>query len=380
MKRESTTFKPELGPGFVEALRIGSVQSLAALFTSPQKPGVPNTSVAVDYCPNLKEGRSTDCPIYLSVKQVKMAAKGVTMDSFEQAKGKMLVRQTLVNLDEVPALLSRFNSLEKIAGTTAAEALKELKVEIQPSAPTQVVAEVKSVDQIYAGKVLTTKTGLICTALSLLGIVGVFGPIGLGALGGFLAFPDHPPVGGVSAMAKLSGEFLIGLAILIFIANFIMLFMFPDVLSTRYLHQLALREFKRRPQPLVNPGDPAALFVQIIPRSNWAKLKLIDASDMGFLRVDSKRSELLFEGDRECYRIPGAAITSCEIELFISGEGTHGATKLYRVVLHVNHPSGNFWEVPVAQRGNSGKFRAKTRAKWARELQEQIRGVMSAPA
>ncbi len=380
MKRESTTFKPELGPGFVEALRIGSVQSLAALFTSPQKPGIPHTAVAVDYCPNLKEGRSSTCSVYMSIKQVTTKAKGVTTNSFEQSKGKMLLRQILVSPDEVPALLTRFTSLEKIAGTTAAQALQELRVEIKSNSSTKVAAEVKPVDPAYAGKVLTTKTGLICTAYSLLGIVGVFGPIGLGFLGGYLAFPDHPPAAGVSAMAKLSGEFLIGLAILIFIANFVMLFLFPDFFATRYLYNLALREFKRRTHPLVNPADPTALFVQIIPRANWAKMKLIDASDIGFLRVDPQRNELLFEGDKEFYRIPATAITSCDIEIFISGEGTHGATKLYRVVLQANHPSGIFWEAPFAQRGNSGKFKAKTREKWARELQQKICGLMSPTA
>jgi len=95
---------------------------------------------------------------------------------------------------------------------------------------------------------------------------------------------------------------------------------------------------------------PAALFVQVIPRANWGKLKLDDASDLGFLRVDPQKRELLFEGDNEQYRVPGAAITSCEIEVFVSGQGTHGATTLYRVVLQANHPSG-FWEVPIAQRG-----------------------------
>jgi len=375
MKRESTTFKPEVGPGFVEALRLGSVQSLAALFTSPQKPGVPHSAVAVDYCPTLQQSTSADCPIYMSVKQVKSAAKGVTMDSFEQSKGKMLVRQTLVTREEIAALLPRFASLEKAAGTTAAEALKKLQVEIKSGPVTQIMADVKPVDPLYAGKVLTKKNALIGTAIMLLGLAGVFVPIGLGALGGFLAFPDHPPAGGVPIALKLFGGTLIGVAILIFTGNMIMIFTVPDYFATRFITRLTLREFGRRSNPLVSSADTGAFFVQVIPRANWGKLKLDDASDIGFLRADPGRCELLFEGDKECYRIPGAAITSCEIETFISGEGTHGATKLFRVVVQANHSSG-FWEVPFAQRGNTGKFRTKKREKWARELQAQIRGLM----
>jgi hypothetical protein len=377
-KRETTSFKPEIGPGIVEALRLGSAQSLAALFTSPQHPGAPNTAAAVDYCPKLKEQQLADCPMYLSVKQVKAAPAGIAKDPFSQSKGKMLVRQILLNSDEVPALLSRFKSLETIAGRTADQALKELRVEVKSARPTQAVAEVTPGDSAYAGRILTTKNAFIRTTFALLGLVGVFAPIGLGFLGGFLAFPDHSLAGGVSLIAKVCGEFLIGLAIIIFVANMVMLFWFPDIFGGQYIRRLALREFARRPRPMVNPTAPSARFVQIIPRANWGRLKLFDASDIGFLSVDAQRNELLFEGDKECYRIPGAAITSCEVEVFIAAQGTHGATKLYRVVLQVNRASGTFWEVPIAEYANSGKFRAKVREKWGRELQAEIRSLMSA--
>ena len=51
-----------------------------------------------------------------------------------------------------------------------------------------------------------------------------------------------------------------------------------------------------------------------------------------------ERREVLFEGDNEYYRIPAAAITSCEVERYVQGEGTHGATAFYRLVLEVNTP------------------------------------------
>jgi hypothetical protein len=222
--------------------------------------------------------------------------------------------------------------------------------------------------------VLTTKTGLIVTAFALLGLLGVFVPIGLGALGGFLGFPQPAPPDGVPVLMKILGSALIGLAILIFLANMVFLFCAPSYFGTRYLRKLTEREFRRRPKPLVNCFDADTRFVQVIPRANWSKLKLIDAADMGFLRLDMQQGELLFEGDKEYYRIPAAAITSCDVEIFVQGEGTHGATTLYRVVLQANHPS-RFLEVPFAQSGNSGKFRRKSREKWALELQGQIRAL-----
>ncbi|MDB6065479.1 MAG: hypothetical protein JWR26_1687 [Pedosphaera sp.] len=378
MITETTTFKPEIGPAFVEALRINSVQSLAALFTSPPKLGAPNTAVAVNYCLNRKEGRSTDCAVYLSIKQVAVASKGATMDPFKNAKGKLLVNQTSMEQPEIAALLTRFASLEKAAGTTAAKALEDLHVEVK-SMQQQVCADIKPVDPLFAGKVLTTKTKLIGSGLVIAILVGCIAFIAMAVVGAMTAFPDHPPVGGVSTLAKVFGEVLIGLGSIGGMWAFVLALTRPDYFATRYVRGVTMHQFARRPHPLVKPDDAGVLFVQIIPRANWGKVKLDDASDIGFLRVDREHGELLFEGDNEYYRIRGEAIVSCDVELFISGEGSHGATKLYRVVLQVNDVSG-LREIPIAQRGNVGKYRAKNRAKWARDLQQEIQGLMGASA
>lgn len=374
MNREVTLFKPEIGPGLVEALRIGSVQSLAALFTSPQKVGMPQTAAALDYCPSIKTGRSNHCPAYLSVKQVNGAVKGATLDPFESSKGKMLVRRILISTEELPALLPRFPFLETVTGTTAGDALKQLGVEIKQGGPV-VTAEIKPVDPLLAGKVLTKKTALIGSSFIIFSLLLIFGSIGLAIFGGSMAYPDHPSAAGVSPAAKLSGQIFLGLGVALFLGNLVMILTAPDYFATRYITRLVRREFARRPGHLVDPKDPAARLVQIIPRANWGKLKLEDASDIGFLRVDKQRGEVLFEGDKEYYRIPAAAVTSCEVERFVSGEGTHGATTLYRLVLQANVPGG-FWEAPIAPRGGVGKFRAKKREKWAREMRQAIQEIM----
>jgi hypothetical protein len=377
MNRETTTFKPEIGPAFVEALRIASAQSLAALFTSPPKLGAPNTAVAVDYCLNRKEGRSIDCPVYLSIKQVTSSSKGAATDPFKNTIGKIVVDRTLVEQTEIAALLTRFTSLEKAAGTTAAKALEDFHVEVKTKQ--QVLADIKPVDPLFAGKVLTTKHKLIGSALIIAPLLGCFGCFFLAIYGCMIAFPARIPAGGVSAATSLSGKFLIGFGSIGGIGGFVMLLTGIDYFATRYIRRVTMREFARRPHPLVKASDPGAHFTQVIPRANWGKVKLDDASDIGFLRVDREHGELLFEGDNECYRIRGEAIVSCDVELFISGQGSHGATKLYRVVLQVNDPSG-IKEIPIAQRGNVGKYRAKKRAKWAQDLQQEIQGLMGASA
>ena len=90
---------------------------------------------------------------------------------------------------------------------------------------------------------------------------------------------------------------------------------------------------------LVKPGDSEALFVEIVPKLNWGKLSLETARDAGFLRVDKARREVLFEGDRERWRIPAAAITYCEMEFFVEGQGSHAARKVFYTVLRARHPT-----------------------------------------
>jgi hypothetical protein len=90
--------------------------------------------------------------------------------------------------------------------------------------------------------------------------------------------------------------------------------------------------------------------------------------------VDKARREVVFEGDKERWRIPAAAILSCEVEFFVEGRGSHAATKIYYVVLRARHPA-QFWEAPIRERTGTGIFRAGRRKKAAERLCESIRSL-----
>src|SRR5262249_46480225 len=151
----------------------------------------------------------------------------------------------------------------------------------QPAA----VAEIRPVDPLFAGKVRTPQAKLICIALSLVVLLGVFGPIGLGLLGGWIAFPDQPPAGGVSLGMKALGGTIIAIGVAWFLANLVLALGSPGYFSRRYLLGRLRREFAQRPHHLVAPDDLSADFVELVPRENWGKLKLDDASDIGLLRI-----------------------------------------------------------------------------------------------
>ena len=167
-------------------------------------------------------------------------------------------------------------------------------------------------------------------------------------------------------MLTAGGIFFLGTAAF-FLVN-------PTYLANRYLRKVVRREFARRSHHRVEPDDPDALFVEIVPKLNWGKMMWDNAQDVGFLRVDKARREVLFEGDKERWRIPAAAITFCEVEFFVEGQGTHGATKVFYVVLRARRPA-EFWEAPIRERGGMGIFQSGQRKKSAIRLCEAIRAI-----
>jgi hypothetical protein len=372
MTRGVTRFETDKGPSLVEALQNHSPPSLAALFAAAEYSSLPNTSVAVDYCPRLKEAALRDCPTYLSVKVLTMNPQGATLDAFDSAKGTLLAREVQLVPVELPALLSRFPMFQALTGHTPASALQQLGVKPEPSrVPTGVMAEVRPVPAEFAGRTLTKKTALIATSFVLGSLIAMFAGLGLAAWGSTMTFPDKNSRRVPSSVEKAVGNTLIGLGVATFFGIGATFFIDPSWLSNRYLLQRVKKEFARRGTHIVEPNDPSAMFVEVVPKLNWGKMNLESASDIGFLRLDKERREILFEGDKEYWRIPAAAITSCEIEMFVEGQGSHAATKLFYTVLRARHPGG-FWEAPVRQRGGIGMMGAGKRRRWAEGLRRDI--------
>ena len=112
MTRELTEFEPDKAPQLVEALQTGSARSLAALCAAPAFSTLPNTTVALEVCPSLKEGTARDCPVFLSIKSVAANRGGATLDRFESSKGKVLVRGVTLTPAECRLLPQGFPSSE----------------------------------------------------------------------------------------------------------------------------------------------------------------------------------------------------------------------------------------------------------------------------
>jgi len=203
-------------------------------------------------------------------------------------------------------------------------------------------------------------------------LLGFFGGPGLMLWGLATGFPDHPPVEGVSPEVKRFGLTLIIAGGVWFFVSMAIAFIDSSFFGNRYIRKLLRRELGRRTSELVDVNDPDALFVECVPKMNWGKMMLDNASDIGLMVVDRQRKEIRFEGDKERWRIPAAAIAHCEFEVFVRQQG-HARSKIFFVVLRANHRAG-FWEAPIRPRGKLGVF-SGGRKKATRQLFDAIEAI-----
>ena len=376
MSREITRFDPLKTDALVQALKNSSTPALLPIFASPEFPSVPNASFAFDVCPSLKAGHPVECAAFFSIKQIHQNPKGVNLDAFDSSKGKLLVHFAHANAEELPLMAARFPFLAAHKGSLAPNLVVPPPPAPAIDSKTAPCVDTKPLPPEFSGRVLTRRNILIGNALSISILIGCFGGIGLAALGGITAFPDHPPAGGVSAVTKTFGILLMAIGLPLFCICAFLGVTNVGFFSNRWLRNVTRRELKRRPANLVDPDAPDARFVEVVPKLNWGKMMLETASDVGFLTLDKPRGLVLFEGDKECYRIPVQAIVSCAMEIFVQGEGTHGATRYYYVVIRANHPT-QFWEAPIRIRAGTKLFSRRKQRQMTEQLWKDINDLLA---
>ena len=127
-------------------------------------------------------------------------------------------------------------------------------------------------------------------------------------------------------------------------------------------------------------GIPAnakdAIYVEIVPRAHWAGLMQDRATDGGLLLIDEKRQELRFEGMKQRFRVPTAAIVSCKAEVT---QPQAGRFAFFLTVVQAYVPSEDstrsqqLWEAPFMIRPVSfSRFNGEYRRRTAEELCDKI--------
>jgi hypothetical protein len=239
-------------------------------------------------------------------------------------------------------------------------------------------ADIKPIDEWSSPRILTTKTIIIGNVLTLAPVVLMFAGMGLAAVVAHLAFAEGVPDGEPPLLGPAAGILGIAVGVLIAAAAAYWGLRNTTQLGSWYLRRVARGEIKSRPNGIVDPDDPKAIFVELVPRPNWTRLMLETATDVGFLLVEEARREVLFEGDGERMRIPAGAILSCEVEqTIIGGEAAAAAMKYYFTVIRVQSPS-SIRELPFAYRGDLGPLGAEVRERRAVALRDRIRSLPNA--
>jgi hypothetical protein len=329
---------------------------------------MPNLTVAVDVCPSLQPGVPCRCPVYISVKIV-IHAQAMFGDPIENGILRLILKTLEASSTEIAALIPRFKILETSAGALAAA--RSLPASGGVAAQADLPGEVQAIEPDYAGKVLSRSMlwgGVVLALVPLAVFVG-----GMALLGWSPgAFPEDM----VTALKATSA--VIG------IAGLIVALRNPRYIANKILERRLRRELAGRPKRLVNPDDPRALFVELVPKANWGRVMPYTANDAGLLLLDEAKREVLFEGDRERFRIPADAITYCVLEreefpplwflyglfwLLILG------IRYSYVVLSIENPK-QFLEAPIRVRSGEGLLGMK-RKKVTTELLNRIQQMRS---
>jgi len=347
-----TRLTRESGEAVIDAL-TGNNEEILSHVIKPfisgksKKPPTAFTQLTLEYIAS-----EPDTPVYLSVVMVPIGKS-------QSVWPKTLARRWELTTTEAMTFATAFTIPEAMFG--------ERCEGTQPGdrAATAIAARVLVLPDQEAGLILSAGNRWFSTLMAL---SPLFLGLGVGAV-----------AGGVAAIHadELELPVLIGLGVLSVVSvigGLVWMGMFADFLPSWHYHRVACRVVAERAESLVHPDDPAAQFVQVVPRKNWGRVMLGNADDVGFLLLDQSRGVILYEGDFERWIIPRESVISVNLEAFDVGptDPTAGAA-FWLVVLKAN-VGGKVWEAPVAPRPfNLTKHTPITRRRRAEELQARVR-------
>jgi hypothetical protein len=161
--------------------------------------------------------------------------------------------------------------------------------------------------------------------------------------------------------------------------NLVWILFFASYPTSRFMLRRTRHAFELRANPAVDLNDPDLFFVDIIPRINWVKAMMENASDIGFLEINARRRELIFEGDRERYWIPVESILEVKHEFWAAPtkHQLQSSPTLSHVVVVRAMTADGPWETWFYRRHNMFRMQTpKRRLADSMELESKIRELM----
>jgi hypothetical protein len=383
MKGETLKLPAGIGPTLWNSLQAADYADVQRRLSNTSRQSGIGCSLTVEYCAACPAEEGSQA-VYLTVKDLPAPGTrdpiGAKVASLFRprpiASLRAVVSQAELQPKEIGVLAGAFPGLKSsiaahpILLAEAQSAAHETRLaQGSPDGWKRDVARVEAVEPGDAGKVLTRRNAMIQTAV---GVASVFGLIGLAFL---------PMVALQTFEAKPADE-ATGIVVVwmfaCFALNLCWVLFFPTYLTARYMQRQTRLAFESRLNPAIDLHDADLFFVDIIPRINWGKAMMENASDIGFLKLDAARHALTFEGDRERYRIPVESILEIRREFWaesVKHQLQKSPTLRHVVVVRAMTADGP-WETWFYRRHNAFRPQtAKRRLADAAELESKIRAI-----
>jgi hypothetical protein len=284
------------------------LQQLPEIPKVPTQAQDPTSTITVEACRLV--GTNLSCCAFLTLLE-NPGTRNKTARSIRK-----VLNQTAITRDELGYLSARILGLVALAppGFIPEEAMA---IADEPTGtsdqnrhlkPFEHVAHVETASPTDRDSIYSARSATVLAAMSFIPVVSFIA--GCGLL--FLTWKFWP--GALSVACLISG-----LVAVVFGA--VVCFVNVDYFNYRQHFCWVCDLIAARRDAIVRPSDPQAFFVSIMPRQFWTNQVTNFPSDGGFLTIDTSSRELLFEGLKERYRIPGKAILSCEVTNTTPGTG-----------------------------------------------------------
>ena len=351
-----------------EALGSAAFDDLPAIPTVADPKDTEFAIFRLEYCapdePRIACGRA-----HLTVKDVRL---GLLV--------RTLVDKVAIGEEELAALARKLTAFSPVATLVGGGPAAEPRAGARRAGESP-LAFVEPAPHPWGAHVLTRSDDVVKFVLTNVPGAGIVAGIAMIAAGLWRKPWNAGPGGWVTpeSFVWLGGGALLALA------SVLISWLNDSILGRRFSRWIARgRIFWHLDSP-VDPDDPAALYVEIVPRKHWTQLDHDRPSEVGFLVVDSQRGELRFEGSQWRYRIPGAAIISCRVEPIEAAPGwaiAHATVVCARASREGSPdgatdgtPTGSL-DLPFVQRPMTLVTSAKIRQATAEKLRRQVRGIM----
>jgi hypothetical protein len=155
-------------------------------------------------------------------------------------------------------------------------------------------------------------------------------------------------------------------------------FLFAGLLFRLYLRWRTTRRITGRPDAIVAPDGPQALFAQVVPRENWYRRMMESATDRGWMVADLANHRLLFEGVRERWVIPAECIEQCVLQQAQAGSSPRSMDYYALLVIR---DGDRLIELPLRARNlHELKNRPRERQRAATNLASMINSLRETPS